>query len=65
MPAPSLRTIWCALARTVQEDWRDAACRAAYNYAVKRAGTTGLGLLYDATTLYSEAGDEDNLRKVG
>lgn len=63
VPAPSLRTIWRTLARCVEHDWRDKVSRAAYAYATK---TGGLSLvLYDVTTLYFEAEDEDELRKVG
>lgn len=63
VPGPSLRTIWRTLARCVEQDWRDKLSRAAYAHATK---TGGLSLvLYDVTTLYFEAEDEDELRKVG
>jgi hypothetical protein len=61
--APSLRTIWRTLAKCVKDDWRDAACKAAYAHA-----TTGGALalvMCDLTTLYFEAENEDALRKVG
>ena len=60
---PSIRTIWRVLARSIERDWRDVACRAAYAYAA-RDNTLGL-VLYDATTLYFEAEYEDELRRVG
>ena len=61
--APSLRTIWRTLAKCVKEDWRDAACRAAYAHAA--AGGALALVMYDVTTLYFEAENEDELRKVG
>lgn len=63
VPAASLRTIWRTLARCVEQDWRDQVSRAAYAHATK-AGELSL-VLYDVTTLYFEAEDEDDLRKVG
>ncbi|MHB1234161.1 MAG: IS1634 family transposase, partial [Microbacteriaceae bacterium] len=63
VPSPSLRTIWRTLARCVEQDWRDRLSRAAYTYATKAAGLSLV--LYDVTTLYFEAEDEDDLRKVG
>ncbi|MEV4902740.1 hypothetical protein AB0K08_15545 [Citricoccus sp. NPDC055426] len=66
VPAASLRTIWRNLAACIDQDWRDAACRTAYAFAAAKAGPTGLSVvLYDVTTLYFEATDEDELRKVG
>jgi len=59
--APSLRTIWRTLAKCVKEDWRDAACRAAYAHA----GGTLAVVMYDVTTLYFEAENEDELCRVG
>jgi hypothetical protein len=65
VPAPSLRTIWRTLATCIEDNWRDTACRAAYSFAAAKHGGTGLGVvLYDVTTLYFEANDEDELRKV-
>ncbi|MBL0706260.1 IS1634 family transposase [Sinomonas sp. JC656] len=61
--APSLRTIWRTLAKCAKEDWRDAACRAAYAHAT--AGGAVALVMYDLTTLYFEAENEDALRKVG
>lgn len=63
VPAPSLRTIWRTLARCVEQDWRDKLATAAYSHAT-RGGALKL-VLYDVTTLYFEAEDEDALRKVG
>ncbi len=63
VPAPSLRTIWRTLARCVEQDWRDKLSTAAFSHAT-RHGPLRL-VLYDVTTLYFEAEDEDALRKVG
>jgi len=63
VPTPSLRTIWRTIARCVEHDWRDTVSRAAYAHATK-GGSLSL-VLYDVTTLYFEAEDEDDLRKVG
>jgi hypothetical protein len=66
VPGPSLRTIWRTLAACIEDNWRDIACRAAYAFVAAKAGPTGLSVvLYDVTTLYFEANDEDELRKVG
>lgn len=66
VPAPSLRTIWRTLATCIEDNWRDTACRGAYSFAAAKHGGTGLSVvLYDVTTLYFEANDEDELRKVG
>jgi transposase len=65
-PAPSLRTIWRTLAKCIEDDWRDSFCRTAYAFAAAKAGPAGLSVvLYDVTTLYFEASDEDELRRVG
>lgn len=63
VPAPGLRTIWRTLARCVEGDWRGKLSTAAYAHAT-RHGHLRL-VLYDVTTLYFEAEDEDDLRKVG
>ena len=63
VPTPSLRAIWRTIARCVEHDWRGTVSRAAYAHATK-GGSLSL-VLYDVTTLYFEAEDEDNLRKVG
>lgn len=63
LPSPSLRTIWRTLARSIEQDWRGQFAAAAYAHAT-RAGALTL-VLYDVTTLYFEAEDEDRLRKVG
>jgi hypothetical protein len=63
--SPSLRTVWRTLARSVEEDWRGKAAAAAYAHAAGRAGGALTVVLYDVTTLYFEAENEDALRKVG
>ncbi|MBS1672810.1 MAG: IS1634 family transposase, partial [Actinobacteria bacterium] len=59
----SLRTIWRTLKRSVTEDWRAEASKAAYAHATAAGPLTVV--LYDVTTLYFEAENEDALRKVG
>ena len=61
--APSLSTVWRTLARSVEQDWRSKIAAAAYAHATRSGPLTVV--LYDVTTLYFEAEDEDELRKVG
>jgi hypothetical protein len=61
--APSLSTVWRALARSVEQDWRSRIATAAYAHATRGGPLTVV--LYDVTTLYFEAEYEDRLRKVG
>lgn len=61
--SPSLRTIWRTLKRSVTEDWRALAAKAAYTHATAAGPLTVV--LYDVTTLHFEAENEDALRKVG
>ena len=63
VPAPSLSTIWRTLARSIEQDWRARAAAAAYRHATTSGALTMV--LYDVTTLYFEAENEDKLRKVG
>lgn len=62
-PGPSLSTIWRTLARSIAEDWRAKAASAAFVHATRDGALTMV--LYDVTTLYFEAENEDALRKVG
>ncbi|MFI5825524.1 IS1634 family transposase [Streptomyces rishiriensis] len=60
---PSYATLKRRLARSVEEKWQDAVSAAAYRFA---AGGGAVSLcLYDVTTLYFEADEEDELRKSG
>lgn len=63
VPAPALRTIWRTLARSIEQDWRALFAKAAYAHATRGGALTVV--LYDVTTLYFEAENEDRLRKVG
>lgn len=63
VPAPALRTIWRTLARCVEREWRDVITEAAFAHATAD-GPLSL-CLYDVTTLYFEAENEDEFRKVG
>ena len=63
--APSLRTVFRALARCIERDYRGllaTACLA--SSARTKAGRASL-VLYDCTTLYFESEKEDKFRKVG
>lgn len=64
VPGPSLRTIFRSLTRCVARDYRDRLARAAMAHSMRTSGTATL-VLYDVTTLYFEAQNEDDLRKVG
>ncbi|KIT68143.1 transposase, partial [Staphylococcus aureus] len=56
-------TFMNALKRAEQRDYRGRIAQACFDYSV---ATTGLSLLlYDVTTLYFEAEQEDDYRKVG
>lgn len=59
----SLRTMFRALARANEHDYRDRIAAACFTHAAA-SGDISL-CLYDVTTLYFEADDEDALRKVG
>ncbi len=59
----SLRTMFRSLARAQERDYRGAIAKACFTHA-STSGDVSL-CLYDVTTLYFEAEDEDALRKVG
>lgn len=61
--AMSYRTIQRHLGKVVAGKYRDAIATRCYEHAVNRGGLSLL--LYDVTTLYFEAENEDDLRKVG
>ncbi|MEZ5212116.1 IS1634 family transposase [Gordonia sp. PP30] len=61
--SPSLRTIWRTLNRSIAEDWRSQLAAAAFAH-VTADGALSI-VMYDVTTLYFEAENEDRLRKVG
>ncbi|MDW5615162.1 IS1634 family transposase [Mycolicibacterium sp. D5.8-2] len=60
---PSYRTIQRHLAKVNAGDYRDVIAGKCFTHAADRGGLNLL--LYDVTTLYFEAEDEDDLRKVG
>jgi hypothetical protein len=62
-PTPTVRTLFRALARCTQRDYRAKLADACLAHAT-RDGALGL-ILYDVTTLHFEAENEDSLRKVG
>ena len=59
----SYRTIQRHLAKINTGDYRDAVAATCFTHAADRGGLSLL--LYDVTTLYFEAENEDELRKVG
>lgn len=62
-PAPALRTLFRALTRCAERDYRDKLAAACFSHTT-RDGRLGL-VLYDVTTLHFEAENEDKLRRVG
>lgn len=60
---PSYATVKRRLARCVEHKWQDAVSAAAYRFAAD-GGVVSM-CLYDVTTLYFEADEEDELRKSG
>ena len=62
-PAPTVRTLFRALARCEQRDYRGKLAAACLAHTT-RDGALSL-ILYDVTTLHFEAENEDSLRKVG
>jgi hypothetical protein len=65
LPAPSLRTIFRALSRCVERDYRDTLATACLAYSASTAAGQAALVLYDCTTLYFETDTEDQLRRVG
>ncbi len=64
--APKHRnTYTSALRRSLAADYRSTISQACFDHVHERSGGDVSLLLYDVTTLYFEAEDEDSLRKVG
>ncbi|MGB3685814.1 MAG: IS1634 family transposase [Ornithinimicrobium sp.] len=63
VPHASLRTMFRSLARCQERDYRDQVAAACFAHAERHGDLTLC--LYDVTTLFFEAEDEDDLRKVG
>lgn len=63
VPHASLRTMFRSLARCQERGYRDQVAAACFAHAAAH-GDLSL-VLYDVTTLYFEAENEDDLRKVG
>lgn len=59
----SLRTMFRSLARCQERDYRDQVAAACFAHATRHGDLTLC--LYDVTTLYFEADNEDELRRVG
>lgn len=65
VPAPHENTLYAALRRSAQRDYRDRLARACWEHSVRAAGGVAAMVLYDVTTLHFETDTEDDLRKVG
>jgi hypothetical protein len=65
VPAPSLRTVFRALARCIEADYRGALATACLAHSASTAAGRASLVLYDCTTLYFETEVEDDLRRVG
>jgi Transposase DDE domain len=63
--APSLRTVFRALARCIDRDYRGTVATACLAHSARTAAGQASLILYDCTTLYFDAENEDTLRKVG
>ena len=63
VPHASLRTMFRSLARCAERGYRDQVAAACFAHATAHGDLTLC--LYDVTTLYFEAENEDELRKVG
>jgi hypothetical protein len=65
VPAPSLRTVFRALARCIERDYRGTLAKACLAHSARTVAGRASLVLYDCTTLYFETENEDKLRKVG
>jgi Transposase DDE domain len=63
--APSLRTVFRALARCIDRDYRGSLARACLAHSARTPAGQASLVLYDCTTLYFETEKEDKFRKVG
>jgi hypothetical protein len=63
-PSPSLRTLFRALGRARERDYRGLLATAAAGFSARTTGKAAL-LMYDVTTLHFQIDDEDEWRKVG
>ena len=61
---PGLRTLFRALGRCQERDYRDRLARACMGFSARTSGTAAM-VLYDVTTLHFENDEEDDLRRVG
>ena len=65
VPAPSLRTLFRALGRCVERDYRGLLATACLDSSVRSRGGLATMVLYDCTTLHFQTDTEDELRRVG
>ena len=62
--APHLNTLYSALKRSRERDYRDKLATACLAHSARTTGKAAL-IMYDVTTLHFENADEDDLRRVG
>jgi hypothetical protein len=65
VPTPHRNSLYAALRRSSQRDYRDTLARACWEHSVRAAGGVATLVLYDVTTLHFEIDVEDDLRRVG
>ncbi len=62
--APHLNTLYSALKRSRERDYRDKLATACLAHSARTTGKAAL-IMYDVTTLHFENDEEDDLRRVG
>jgi hypothetical protein len=65
VPAPALRTVFRALARCIERDYRGRLATACVAHSAHTSAGRASLVLYYCTTLYFETDEEDTLRRVG
>ncbi|OIQ82039.1 hypothetical protein GALL_361850 [mine drainage metagenome] len=63
-PAVHLNTLYAALRRAKDRDYRGRLASACWAHTARTAGVAAM-IMYDVTTLHFEVGDDDDLRRVG
>ena len=63
-PAVHLNTLYAALRRAADRDYRGRLASACWAHTARTAGVATM-IMYDVTTLHFEVGDEDDPRRVG
>lgn len=63
--SPSLRTLFRALGRCIERDYRGRLAKACLEASVRARGGLATLIMYDCTTLHFQTDAEDDLRRVG